>query len=302
MQGFSAAVEPGRRDRSEAAWGSVKFASVLVVVKAATFLLTDSAGVLGSALDSLLDVAASLLVLVAVLAAERPADADHAWGHGKAESPASLFQSLLILVSGLGLVYETVRRVLGAHDEHDAHAALERTGLGMAVMVACALATIWWTRRLRRAARATASPALESDTLHYASDVLLNGSVVAGLLLSSGLGSPIPDLLVGLGIALLILNTARQVFWKAFNNLMDRGLEPGDAAAVLRAVAGFAPRVAGFHDLRTRRSGRDVFLELHLDLDRHLSFVEAHELSELVERAIEESVPHSTVTVHPDPL
>lgn len=296
MQGFSAAVEPGRRDRSEAAWGSVKFASALVVLKAATFLLTDSAGVLGSALDSLLDVAASLLVLVAVLAAERPADADHAWGHGKAESLASLFQSLLILVSGLGLVYETVRRVLGAHG------AVERTGLGMAVMVACALATVWWTRRLRKAARATASPALESDTLHYASDVLLNGSVVVGLLLASSTGSAIPDLLVGLAIALLILNTARKVFWKAFNNLMDRGLEPGDAAAVLRAVAGFAPRVAGFHDLRTRRSGRDVFLELHLDLDRHLSFVEAHELSELVERAIEETVPHSTVTVHPDPL
>ncbi|TAH36844.1 MAG: cation transporter [Planctomycetota bacterium] len=295
MRGFPSRERTGR-ERSIAAWGSVKFASTLVALKAVTYFFTGSAGVLGSALDSILDAAASLLVLVAVAAAERPADADHAWGHGKAESLASLFQSLLILVSGLGLVYETVRRVLAGS------AAVEQPWLGVAVMVACALGTLWWTRKLRRAARATASPALESDTLHYASDVLLNGSVVAGLLLTRWLGTPLPDLLVGLGIALLILNTARQVFLKAFNNLMDRGLEPAEAAAVLRVVAGFAPRVSGFHDLRTRRSGRDIFLELHLDLDRSLSFVAAHELSEQVERAVEDAVPHSTVTVHPDPL
>lgn len=289
---------PGARDRSRAAWGSVKFAGALLLIKIVTYSYTHSAGVLGSALDSLLDLAASLLVVFAVIAAERPADADHAWGHGKAESLASLFQSLLILVSGLGLVYETLRRFLGGGET----APVAHADAGVAVMIACGLATLWWTRRLHTAARATASPALESDTLHYASDVALHASVVLGLLLTRWTGSGVPDLLVGLGIALWILNTARRVFWKAFHNLMDRGLEPREAAAVLRVVASFAPQVAGFHDLRTRRSGRDVFLELHLDLDRELSFVAAHELSEQVELALEEAVPYSTVTVHPDPL
>lgn len=289
-------LDPSGRQRSTAALGSVKLAGALAVLKGITFLVTGSTGVLGSALDSLLDVAASLMVLVAVLAAERPADADHAWGHGKAENLASLFQSLLILATGLGLAYETLRRFLTG----TGHLSLPLAGI--AVMVASTAATIWWVVRLRRAARATASPALESDTAHYASDVLLNGSVIAGLLLSSWLGAAWPDLLVGLGIALLILNTARRVFLKSFHSLMDRGLDPAGAAAVLRIVRSFAPRVAGFHDLRTRHAGRDVFLEIHLDLDRSLSFVEAHDLSEQVERAIETALPHSSVTVHMDPL
>jgi ferrous-iron efflux pump FieF len=127
--------------------------------------------------------------------------------------------------------------------------------------------------------------------------------VVCGLALSWLLGGALwPDLLVGIGISLLILNTAREVFLGAISGLMDRGLRPREAAAILRTVAGFAPRVSGFHDLRSRRSGPDIFLELHLDLDRSMSFVEAHDLSEEVAEAIERALPNSTLTVHADPL
>ena len=283
--------------RARTARNSVLVALGLVLFKAVVYFLTESSGVLGSAVDSLLDSAASLVVLWAILAAERPADADHPWGHGKAEGLASLFQSIFILVSGVGLLYHTVQRFF---DEED---LVHDQGVGIVAMVVSIAVTVAWVRHLRKVAEESGSPALAADSAHYSSDVLLNASVIAGLGLSTLLGgAKWPDLVVGVGIGLLILNTARGVFFHATENLMDRGLEPGEAAAVLRTVAQHSPRVAGFHDLRSRRSGAEVFLELHLDLDRGMSFVEAHHLSEEVGREIEKLVPRSRVTIHADPL
>lgn len=284
--------------RSRAARTTVKVVLGLVVLKAATWGFTGSSGVLGSTLDSVFDVLASLLVLWAVLAAERPADANHPWGHGKAEGLAALFQSFVVLIAGLGFVAHTVNRFVNQDETR-----LEAEWAGIAVMVVATVATLWLVRNLRRTARATGSPALEADSHHYTSDLLMNGAVASGLVLSWMLESAVwPDLLVGLGIAVLILNTARRIFVRALETLMDRGLRAEEAASLLRAVAAFAPSVAGFHDLRSRRSGADIFLELHLDLDRGMSFVEAHDLSEQVRVGIERALPNAAVTVHADPL
>jgi len=288
---------PGGR-RSKASKVTVRVAIGLVLAKGATFYFTGSSGILGSALDSFFDVLASLLVLWAVLAAERPADAAHPWGHGKAEGLASLFQSLVILASGLGLAVHTMNRFA-----HQGEEGLTQAPIGIAVMVLSSAVTLWLVKYLRRVARETGSPALDADSKHYASDLLMNLGVVCGLTLSWLLsGAMWPDLLVGVAISLIILNTAREVFLASISILMDRGLRPREASAILRAVAKFSPRVAGFHDLRTRRSGADIFLELHLDLDRNMSFVEAHDLSEEVADAIERALPNSNLTVHADPL
>ncbi|MBC8327562.1 MAG: cation transporter [Planctomycetes bacterium] len=283
--------------KSITATGTVKVATGLLLAKVVTWLVTGSSGILGSTLDSALDLIASTLVLWAVLHAERPADADHAWGHGKAEGLAALFQSLLIFASGAGLAVQVVRRLLAEET------TVENHWIGIVVMLLSTAVTLWWVRQLKRAARETGSPALEADSAHYTSDVLLNLSVVAGLALSTLFdGEAWPDLVVGLGIALIILNSARQVFLSGVQNLMDRGLDPSEEAAILRVISGYAPRVRGFHELRTRRSGAETFLELHLDLDSHLSFIEAHDLSEDVGLAIEQAVPRSRATVHADPI
>lgn len=289
-------MESHPHERSRTALRTVKVAAALLLMKALTYAFTSSAGILGSTLDSMLDVLASLLVLMGVLAAERPADADHPWGHGKAESLASLAQAVFILLSGLGLAIETVQRFVNQEAE------VRMQSLGIGTMVVSSAVTWWWVGHLKRAAAATDSPALEADTLHYTSDLLMNAAVILGLASSHFLDAAWPDLAVGLGIALLILNTAREVLKKAVENLMDRGLDTEEAATILREVSRFAPAVGGFHDLRTRRSGRDIFLEIHLDMDRNLSFVEAHELSEKVGHAIETALPRSRVTVHADPL
>jgi ferrous-iron efflux pump FieF len=284
--------------RSATAKTSVKVAVGLVLLKGATYLATSSTGVLGSALDSLFDMLASMLVLWAILAAERPANAKYQWGHGKAEGLAALFQSLFILLSGLGLAVHTVNRFV-RQDEY----SLQMPWLGIAVMAVSSAVTWWLVGRLRKVARETGSPALAADSKHYTSDLLLNLGVVVGLVLGWMLdGALWPDLVVGIGISLLILNTAREVFVHSIEGLMDRGLRPRESAAILHAVSAFTPKVSGFHDLRSRRSGADIFLELHLDLDREMSFVEAHDLSEDVGLAIEAALPNSTVTMHADPL
>lgn len=282
--------------QSRMARTTVKVASLLCVVKLGAFALSGSSGVLGSAADSALDLVASLVVLWAVTAAARPADADHPFGHGKAESLASLLQSILILLSGLGLAYHSIHRALNGGPE------LANSGIGIAVMVGSSAVTLWLVRRLRHVAAETGSPALDADSAHYASDLATNLAAALGLGIFLATGATWPDLLVGLLIALVILNTAREVFSGATDGLMDKAVDAEDETAVLQTVLGFAPRVAGFHDLRSRRAGAEVFFELHLDIPRDISFVEAHDLAEQVSEAIQRAVPRSQVTVHADPL
>jgi ferrous-iron efflux pump FieF len=275
---------------------TVKVASGLCLVKLAAFAASGSSGVLGSAADSALDLVASLVVLWAVSAAARPADADHPFGHGKAESLASLLQSILILFSGIGLVYHAIHRATTG--EHE----LSGSTIGIVVMIGSSAVTLWLVHQLRKVARETGSPALDADSAHYASDLATNLAAALGLGLFAITGWTWPDLVVGLGIALVILNTAREVFTGATHGLMDKGMEPEEELAVVRTILGFAPQVAGFHDLRTRRAGAELFIEMHLDIPRDASFVEAHDLAEHVGIAIEKAVPRSQVTVHADPL
>jgi ferrous-iron efflux pump FieF len=291
------ATPPLTNFRSLTAKTTVKVALGLVVIKSITFLVTNSSGILGSAADSLFDVCASLLVLWAILEAERPADADHPWGHGKAEGLASLFQGVLIMATGLVLVAHTVSRFFDVSDK-----GFSLATVGIAVMVASSIATLWLVRNLKRAAAKTNSPALAADSKHYTSDLLINLSVIFGLSIGHFLDARWPDLVVGLCIALIILNCARETFISAFEVLMDRGLKAKESRAILEAVQNFTPRVAGFHDLRSRRSGADIFVELHLDLARDLSFVEAHDLSEDVAESIKRKLTNATITVHADPL
>lgn len=275
---------------------TVKVASGLCVVKFAAYFASGSSGVLGSAIDSGLDLVASCVVLWAVSAAARPADADHPYGHGKAESLASLMQSLLILSSGLGLAYHALSRFFSEQPD------IEQSGWAIVVMAASSVLTLWLVRRLRRVARDTGSPALAADSAHYASDLATNLAAAIGIALYMWTGWVWPDLLVGVIISLIILNTAREVFSGATDDLMDSGLQPHEESAVLSTILRFAPRAAGFHDLRTRRSGAQVFVEFHLELPRNLSFVEAHDLAEEVAEAVRRALPRSEVTVHADPL
>lgn len=274
---------------------AVAGAAFLVALKGAGAWVTGSLALGSAALDSLIDVFISTANFLVVRRAAAPPDAEHAYGHGKFESLAALGQGLFLAGGAVGLVVAGVRRMSSG--------ALPRDGTIGMVVLAVSIAVSWMiARHLRRAAEAAGSPALRADSLHYATDLWVNGAALAALAVVEATGWAPADSLVALGVAVYVFRSAAGLILEALGDLSDRGLPTEDLRRIGEVVAGFHPRVRGMHDLRTRRSGGQRFIELHLEIPRETSFVEAHDLTVQVLRAIESEVPRSKVFVHGDPV
>ncbi|MGB4074263.1 cation diffusion facilitator family transporter [Pseudomonas sp.] len=265
----------------------------LVLAKAIAWWLSGSVSLLAGLTDSLLDSAASLLNLIAVHYALRPADDDHRYGHGKAEALAGLGQALFIGASAL---------LVGSHAIERLHnpQALGAPALGIAVMLLSLAATIALLLFQRHVVRLTGSTAIRADSLHYRSDLLLNSGILLALLLAS-YGWLQLDAIFGIGIALYIFWSAISIVREAVSVLMDEELAP-DVSERMHALACAVPGVLGAHDLRTRVSGTHWFVQLHLELPGELPLSAAHSLCDQVERAIQAEFPRAEVLVHADPI
>jgi ferrous-iron efflux pump FieF len=281
--------------KASAARLSVAAAALLIALKTLTGVMTGSISVWASLLDSAMDIFASAINYYAVRAASAPPDEDHRYGHGKAESLAGLFQSFVIGVSGLVLLWEAVRRIITPHPT-----ASEWLGVGtMAVACAVSYALV---ARLRHVARKTDSPALTADAVHYATDVYTNGAALFALLFVALTGWTLADPLISILISAFILRSAVDVAREAVNVLMDRRLPREVDAKVARVVERFrSDGVIGFHDLRTRRSGSHKFIDLHLEVEADQTLQQAHDLTVRVIRAIQHEIPRSRVQIHTDP-
>jgi ferrous-iron efflux pump FieF len=281
--------------KTSAARLSILAAAFLIALKTATGLVTGSISVWASLLDSAMDIFASVINFAAVRAAARPADEDHAYGHGKAESLAGLFQSIVIAASGLYLIWEATRRLMRPY-------ATRSEWVGILTMLIAILVSVGLVYRLTRVAEETESPAIKSDATHYATDIYANGSALLALVIIAFTGWHIVDPLISIVIALYILWSAVVVGREAIDVLMDRRLPEEIDERVAKVVSGFRQDgVLGFHDLRTRRSGSQKFIDLHLEVERDKRLEEAHDLTVKVLRAIEAEIPRSRVQIHTDP-
>jgi ferrous-iron efflux pump FieF len=276
-----------------ATYASVGTATVLIGVKLVAWWYTDSISLLSTLIDSVLDVLASLVSLVAVRHALSPADREHRFGHGKAEPLAALAQAAFISGSALFLIFEAGRRLFNV--EPVAHAQL-----GIWVMVFAVAATFVLTRFQAYVVRKTGSLAIEADSLHYLGDLLVNISVIVALLLVSELGWLWADAVFGLGIAAYILVNAWRISRSAYQMLMDREL-PDDERQRIKDIALAHDSVMSLHDLRTRASGPDTFIQIHLELDGAMSLYRSHEVADEVEAKIREAFPGAEVLIHQDP-
>ena len=265
----------------------------LVLAKGIAWWLSGSVSLLAGLTDSLLDSAASLLNLLAVQYALRPADDDHRYGHGKAEALAGLGQSLFIGISAVLVAVQAVNRLLNPQP-------LAAEGLGIAVILLSLLATGLLLLFQRHVVRQTGSTAIHADSLHYRSDLLLNASILLALVLS-GLGWVGVDPLFGLAIAVYILWSALGIGRSSVTVLMDTELAP-EVSDRMHQLACSVPGVLGAHDLRTRVSGTHWFVQLHLELPGELSLSRAHALCDEAEAAIRAQYPRTEVLVHADPL
>ena len=276
-----------------ATYASVATALVLIVAKVVAYLLTDSVSLLSTLLDSLLDVAASLLNLLAVRTALTPADREHRFGHGKAEPLAGLGQATFITGSAIFLLFEAGQRFIDPRPLHN-------TTVGIAVMVFSIVATVALVAFQRHVIRRTGSVAIRADSLHYVGDVMVNGSVILALVLTTQLGWPAIDATFGLGIAFYIVFTAWQIARASLDMLMDRELPDADRRRI-REIALAHPKVTALHDLRTRAAGPNVFVQLHLEMDGRLSLFDAHAVADAVEVEVMQAFPGAEVIIHQDP-
>lgn len=275
-----------------ATYASVAVATILILAKTIAWALTDSVSVLSSLLDSLLDVAASLVNLFAVRHALEPADEDHRFGHGKAEALAGLAQAAFIAGSALLLFSEAAHRLWSPEP-------VARAEVGLVVMALSMALTFVLIRYQRSVVERTGSLAVGADRLHYASDLLLNGGVALSLIASMTLGWIWVDPVCGLLIGLFILKGAWEIGRGALDHLMDRELPEATRAKIL-AIAHAQPLIHGVHDLRTRAVGPNISVQMHLELDGSLTLAEAHAAADAVEEAVLAAFPGSDVIVHMD--
>ena len=276
-----------------AAIASVSVSLFLVGIKTFAYFASHSVAMLASLADSALDLFASSLNMIAIRSALTPADAEHRFGHGKAEPLAGLAQGAFISASALFLVLQAVQRIITPEPLDNSIPALVVMGISIFV-------TILLVLYQRRVVAKTGSVAVEADTTHYASDLATNVGVIVALVLATWLGWTLADPLIAIAVAAMMLFTALGVGRQSFHQLMDRELPDEERARILRIARSHAA-VKNVHDLKTRMAGLSTFIQLHLGLDPQISLVEAHAISDAVEQALLAAFPGAEVIIHQDP-
>jgi len=272
---------------------SIAMAVFLIGLKAWAAVATSSMAMLGSLADSGLDLLASLVVLAGVRVAALPADSNHRFGHGKAEALAALMQVILITLSALFIGYRSIERLMSGARTQDAE-----LGIGVSlVAIAFTFALITYQRHV---VRRTGSVAISTDRLHYASDLMLNGSVIVALALEQFAGLTGADAVFGLLIALWLLYGAWTSSSHALDQLMDREW-PEDLRQRFLAATQDYPELAGLHDLRTRTSGTHFFAQFHVWVPGEWTIREAHERLDRIEEELQKRFPATEILMHVDP-
>ncbi|HVK98548.1 MAG TPA: cation diffusion facilitator family transporter [Dongiaceae bacterium] len=276
-----------------ASTASVLVATSLLLIKAYAWWISGSVSLLAALADSALDALASLLNFAAVRYSLQPADAEHRFGHGKAESLAGLGQSLFIMGSAVFLLVRAIDRM--RHPQ-----PLEQLDVAVGVMLVSILMTfglVWYQRRV---IAQTQSPAIQADSLHYLSDLLTNTGVIVALLLSWA-GWQQVDPILAIAIALYIFYTAVRIWNQSIQLLLDREL-PEEEQRRIEAIALRQKEVLGVHGLRTRQSGHVKIVQLHVELDGNMPLALAHRICDQIEADIRREFPNADVLIHQDPF
>lgn len=288
-------------EKRAAALNSVMAAIGLTATKVVVGILTGSLGILAEAAHSGLDLVAAIMTFLAVKFASEPPDPSHLYGHGKVENLSALFETLLLLLTCVWIIYEAVHRLFFRAVE------VEVTIWSFAVMVFSILVDVSRSRMLYRVARKYNSQALEADALHFSTDIWSSGVVVLGLsCVSLSRWKPQlgffheADAVAALVVALIVVTVSLRLGHRTVQALLDaapQGLEARIKDAV-EAIQG----VRDCHNLRLRYSGPRLFVDAHILVDGNQTLVSAHSLADLVEDRIRQIAPDADVTVHPEPF
>ena len=267
---------------------------VVFGIKLVGYFLTGSVGLLSDALESTVNVAAALLLMLTVRFSARPADDEHPYGHAKAEYLSSFSEGLLIGIAGVLIIQTSVLRLL--HPE-----PVRASALGLGLTVVASVINLVVGLHLSRQGRQLHSPALLADGQHILSDVWSSGLVLAGVLLAIVTGWNWLDPFIGLLVALLVLHFGWRVLRGAVGGLLDERLSGEEISRLREAIDHHRAAFLEVHDLRTRRAGRDTFVDFHLILPSDMPLHQAHDICDRIEDDLMETLPGLGVTIHIEP-
>lgn len=281
---------------SRIAWLSIAAAITTIALKTSAYLLTGSVGLLSDALESGVNLMAAGFLLVVLRIAAAPPDAEHEFGHGKAEYFSSGLEGALIFVAAIAIVVSALPRLF-------APVPLQRLDVGLAISAAAALVNLLVARRLLAAGRRHGSIALEADAHHLMTDVWTSVGVIVGVGLVEVTDSPRMDPLVAIGVAIHILWMGARLIRRSAMGLLDAAVAPLARLELERVLAGFEREESiGWHALRTRHAGRRRFVSLHVLVPGTWTVARGHDLCERIERALAELHHPTTVMTHLEPI
>ena len=271
---------------------STSTALILVVIKLYAWLVTDSSAMLASTTDSILDLFASIMSIVILRFALAPADKEHSFGHGKAESLAGLVQASFVLGSAILLIFSGVSRLLNPQEIVHGEVAIWVTIISIVLTLILVVFQRYVIKR-------TGSIIISGDALHYQSDLFLNLGVLAAIILSQGIWLQADGVFTIL-VALYLVFGAGQIMIQSVSQLMDSELSD-DELSKIKAIVLKHKQAMGIHELRTRQSGAQKFIQFHLELNDSLSLLEAHSIGDEIEADICSALAPCEVFIHQDP-
>ena len=272
--------------------------SGLVLMKFIVGFAIGSVSIISEAIHSSMDLVAAVIAFFSVRKSAEPPDAQHAFGHGKFEDISGLIEALLIFVAAILIIWEASKKLLGESSEL---LQPELLIYGIAVMGISALVNWFVSERLMKVAQQSESIALESDAWHLRTDVYTSLGVFIGLILIRLTGITLLDPLIAIGVALVILKAAYDLTRRSFSDLIDHSIPPADERRIQEIICDHAGSYAGFHDLKTRRSGPEIFIEFHLVVPGTVSVLQSHDLSDHLESDLKTEFPRANITIHTEP-
>jgi cation diffusion facilitator family transporter len=270
-------------------WASVVVAIMTITLKTLAWWITDSVGLLSDAMESLVNLASAVFGLVMVTVAARPADAEHPYGHHKAEYFSSGFEGILIIMAAIGIIWTASHRIFDPQP-------IEQVGLGLALSIISSVLNGLLAWVMFGAAKTHRSIALEADAKHLVTDVWTSVGVVMGIGLVSLTGWLWLDALVAIAVALNILKEGVHLIWRSSQGLMDEAVEPEAIAKINETLAGFAYQrdevsIIRFDHITTRQAGQRLFVDLHMHMPASWTLGRAAALRTSVEQALMSAVP-----------
>ncbi|OFX36814.1 MAG: cation transporter [Bacteroidetes bacterium GWA2_32_17] len=265
--------------------------SSLIIMKLAIGIITGSVSIISEAIHSTMDLLAAIIAFFSVKVSDQPPDKQHPYGHGKFENISGVIEAILIFIASLWIIYEAIKRI-------NTNEKIESIGLGALVMVISAIINFIVSKQLYKVAKKTNSIALEADALHLKADVYTSIGVAFGLFLIWLTNYRILDSIVAILVAILILWESFQLLKKAFSPLLDVAIDESDIEQIKQY---FIIKNLNIHNLKTRKSGKYKFAELHLNLNGKLSLEDAHAICDEIEKELEILIPDFQLTIHVEP-